>query len=267
MTAGSWEVEGCMKPVMNEFLAAARQIVMEAGTKAKGRPRLREVHHWKAHGDFVTNGDLLVQDHVISSLKKRFPDHGFESEESEPENPQAEYVWVLDPIDGTKYYAKDVPLYAVSLALRRDRQYVLGVVFIPEMARLYCAAAGVGATLNDKPIKCSSVGRLINASIYMEIPSVEAPLDEQREAIGKMATLIQRSYRVRVIGVASIGLCFCAAGGFDVYAHWGSFRKDCDTAAGQVIMRQAGGEFIVVGQHIVAGPETLCSQVRKAVGL
>jgi len=256
-----------MEHTLDELLAAAKQIVTEAGAEARRTLQQSKVRRQKAHGDLVTDGDLLVEERVGSFLRARFPGHGFDSEERVPEDPQAEYVWILDPIDGTKYYAKDVPLYSVSLGLRRRGELILGVVFMPEMDRLYCAANGMGATLNGRRIRCSREDQLQRASVCAEIPSADSPRDEQQEALRRMSVLVERSYRVRVIGVASVGLCFCAAGGFDAYVNLGSYWKDCDNAAGQVIVREAGGQFVLVGQHIVAGPQALCATVREALGL
>lgn len=256
-----------MKETLENFMEMARQCVVEAGRGAKRMIRQSHVLRLKELGDLVTDGDLFVEEQVISFLRARFPGHGFVSEERPPENPEAEYVWILDPIDGTKYYAKDVPLYGVSLGLRRGGELILGVVFLPEMDRLYCAASGLGATLNDRPIHCSGEEKLSRASICLEIPSGMAPEEERREALGRTAVLVERTCRVRVIGVGSMGLCFCAAGGFDAYVNLGSSWKDCDNAAGAVIIREAGGEFILVGRQIVAGPKLLCSQIREAIGL
>jgi myo-inositol-1(or 4)-monophosphatase len=230
-------------------------------------PRPKVLHH-KKFGEPVTEGDIRVEEYVISSLKKLFPDHGFDSEERGQENIDAEYVWILDPIDGTKYYAKDVPLYSVSLALVRNKQLVLGIVYSPELGRMYCASTGRGATLNDRGICCSDEKDLNKASICLEIPSRSSSSGEQQWALGKMSMLIERAYRVRIIGVGSLGLCFCAMGGFDAYVNLGCIWKYCDNAAGQVIVQEAGGEFFYAGvkkRQIVAGPKALCDEIRAVL--
>jgi myo-inositol-1(or 4)-monophosphatase len=252
---------------MSEILTIAEQIVRDAGRKARDMLHHAHVLRHKAYGDFVTDGDAAVEEDVISALRKHFPDHGFDSEERDKENAGAEYVWILDPIDGTKYYAKDVPLYSVSLALRRRDQLVLGIVYMPEMDRMYSAEKGRGATLNGQPIHCSSETQLQNAHLCLEIPSRDVPEADRGLAFDRLASLVQNAYRVRVLGVASVGLCFCAAGGFDAYANLGSIWKRCDNAAGELILREAGGEFALVGRHIVAGPAPLCRQIRDVTGL
>jgi myo-inositol-1(or 4)-monophosphatase len=252
---------------MSDFLTIAEQAVRNAGQKAREMLHHAQFVRQKDFGDFVTEGDVAVEEDVISTLRKHFPGHGFDSEERDKENPDAEYVWILDPIDGTKYYAKDVPLYSVSLAQLRRGELQLGIVYMPEMDRMYAAEKGRGATLNGKPIRVSGESELRKAHICAEIPSRDVPEQEQRTAFDRMASLVRNAYRVRVLGVASLGLCFCAAGGFDAYVNLGSIWKRCDNAAGEVILREAGGEFALVGPHVVAGPGPLCRQIRDVTGI
>ena len=179
-----------MKSDTDELLKAAEQIVRDAGAKARQMIHRARVLEHKEHGDIVTDGDLCVEEHVISSLKKLFPDHGFVSEEKGTERGDAEYVWTLDPIDGTKYYARDVPLYATSLALARNGEPVLGIVFSPELDRLYSARTGNGATLNSRPIHCSAEEHLEQAFICLEIPSRDSDADERKWALAKVSELV-----------------------------------------------------------------------------
>lgn len=255
---------------MNDLLEVAEKTVREAGLLAKEILPLSKVLHYKNFGEPVTEGDIRVEEFVISSLKKLFPVHGFDSEEIGKKNPKAEYVWILDPIDGTKYYAKGIPLYSVSLALAHHGELVLGVVYSPESDRMYCASVGERASLNGKTIHCSGQDHMENASICLEIPSRDSPQGEVQWALGKMSKLIEQAYRVRIIGVGSLGLCFCASGGFDAYVNLGCLWKYCDHAAGQIILQQAGGQFYYVGKQkkqIVAGPEALCDEIRALMDL
>jgi len=244
------------------MLALAQQIVREAGLQAEALLPHSHVVREKAQGDIVTDADLLVENLVLSELRRRFPDHGFDSEEAGQQRADAEYVWMLDPIDGTKYYARNVPLWSVSLALLHHGQPVLGIVYSPENGRMYCAARGDGATLNDEPIGCSSQTSIEKASLCIEIPSRDASPDDRRWAMDKMATLVEHSYRVRILGVGALGLCFTAAGGFDAYVNLAGPWKPCDIAAGQIILTEAGGQFLTFGRKIIAGPPALCAELR-----
>lgn len=246
---------------------AAKKIAQEAGNRAS---RLsvdsRLILERKKFGDIVTNGDRDVEEYVSKELEEQFPDHGLDFEEMGPKNSRADYVWILDPIDGTKYYEKGVPLYAVSLALkqRNKESPILGVVYSPEFKQTYCAALDSGATLNGQSISCSSKVCLKEASICLEIPSRDSPGDELQWALEKMTLLIKHAFRVRIIGIGSLGLCFCASGGFDAYVNLGSMWKCHDIAAGQVIVQEAGAKFLYVGKEekqIIAGPAKLCDKI------
>ncbi len=256
-----------MKSNVDELLTAAEQIVRDAGAKAREMIHRVRVRQHKEHGDMVTDGDLCVEEYVISSLKKLFPDHGFVSEERGAERADAEYIWTLDPIDGTKYYAKDVPLWAISLALSRRGEPLLGIVFSPELDRLYAARTGNGATLNDRPIHCSAVKHLDKASICLEIPNRDSDDDERKWALAKMSELVERAYRVRIIGVSSLGLCFTAAAGFDAFVSLNSPWHEWDVAAGRLILHESGGDYRLRGRRIIAGPALLCDKIQAALGI
>ena len=249
------------------LLDVAEQAVREAGDLVREKiPRPRVLRR-KPHGDIVTDGDVFVEDHIVASLRKHVPDYGIKSEESVREHLDAEYVWLLDPIDGTKYYAKGVPLYSISLALVRKAEPILGVVYCPELGRMYCATAGAGATCNGRAIHCSVQENLENAAICLETASRDSPPAEQRRAQQQLGALIACGHRVRILGVASLGLSFCATGGFDAYVNLTPRWKDWDVAAGRVVLQEAGGDFSLVGGGIVAGPATLCEEICALLGI
>ena len=252
---------------MDKFLTAAEQIVRDAGAKAREMLHRARILEHKEHGDIVTDGDLCVEEHVISSLKKLFPDHGFVSEERGHERTDAEYVWTLDPIDGTKYYVRDVPLWAISLALSRRGEPLLGIVFSPELDRFYSASTGNGATLNSRPIHCSAVKDLEQASICLEIPNRDSDDDERKRALARLSELVERAYRVRIIGVSSIGLCFCAAAGFDAFVSLSSPWHEWDVAAGRLILHESGAAYRLHGRRIIAAPAALCDEIEVLLGV
>jgi len=252
---------------INHLLSVTVRTVLQAGAQATDFD-LRRVVSYKDYREPVTEADLAVERYISEKIRNQFPSHGFDSEEMGQRNTKARYVWILDPIDGTKYYARNIPLYSISLALRRTDELVLGVVYAPELNRMYCASAGGGATLNGQSIRSSDEDALEKASICLEIPSRGSSEAELRHALEKMCVLIKKAYRVRMIGVGSLGLCFCAAGGFDAYVNLGTLWKHYDIAAGQVIVQEAGGEFYYVGKQgrqIIAGPATLCNEIREAL--
>ncbi len=252
-----------MKPAYRE---AAVRLVREGGIIAKDMIRRIDIRADKGQGDFVTTADLRVEAHILTQLERAFPEHGFFSEERGGARTDAEYVWVLDPIDGTKHYVRGNPMYSVSLALVRGGASVLGVVYVPEVEQFYVAERGAGATLNGRPIHVSAETRLERAMPCVEIPSRHAGSEEKRWAFERLEALIRRTQRVRIVGVSSIGLCLCASGAFDAYVNLGSGWKPHDVAAARLVMTEAGGRYETSGQRVVAGPEALCERMKEVIG-
>ncbi|GIV62573.1 MAG: inositol monophosphatase [Rhodothermaceae bacterium] len=249
-----------------EALDVAVRLVRQGGMIARDMIRRVDVHAVKARGDLVTAADLRVEAHILDHLRRLFPDHGFFSEEAGGERTDAPYVWVLDPIDGTKHYVRGNPMYAVSLALTAGGETVAGAVYLPEMEQLYAAARGQGATVNGRPIRCSAEARLAEAIPCVEIPSRHMGGPEQARAFDRLQRLIRHTQRVRIFGVSSIGLCLTAAGSFDVYVNLGSGWQPHDVAAARLILTEAGGRYRAEGQHLIAGPPDLCDQVERVLG-
>jgi myo-inositol-1(or 4)-monophosphatase len=241
---------------LSSFLDSAEQIVRGAADNIKGftGTNILEI---KNYGDLVSEADLRIETQIMNAIKSRYPRHGFYSEEGVQFNTDAELVWILDPIDGTKYYTRRVPLYSISLALQRRERLVLGVVYSPESDQMFCAAEESSATLNGKEIHCSNRDELTDAIICAEFPSRHSHTKERDWAIRIFRLLIDHVQRVRIIGLGSLGLCWTALGGFDAYVNLGSGTKLWDIAAGQVILKAAGGKFTNIGGRIVAGPPIL----------
>lgn len=256
---------------MNGYLKFAKEVVRKAGNeliKEKDRNVLRH----KKGGDLVTKGDLLVERYIVDSIKKKYPDHVVISEEQDKQDRDsidndAEYIWLLDPIDGTKYYSAGVPLYTISLALKHNGKPALGVVYGPELKQMYCASEGNGATLNGRKIHCSGKKLLIESNICLEIPSRHSKDEEVDWALKKMRALIQNAFRVRIIGVGALGLCFCAMAGFDAYVNLGSGWKPWDIAAGHIIAEESGAKYSDTGGKIVAGPQNLHDELIELLEL
>lgn len=247
--------------MITQYLTSATDIVREAGAQLKALIGSAKIQRIKARDDLVTDGDLLVEDIVLGFVERNYPDHGYDSEERGRLRADSEFVWVLDPIDGTKYYARGLPLYSISLALRRRERLILGVVYLPETDQTFSAVLGQGATLNGREIHCSPQERLEECYTCLEIPNKYSSTEERRRALSILDALIRRTQRVRILGVGSLGLCFCAMGGFDAYVNLGSSWKYCDHAAGRVILEEAGGKYVETEGMIVAGRPEITSQI------
>lgn len=253
---------------ISEFLQTAEPIVRDAGEIAKqffGKPiRCPD----KAGGEIVTETDREVEKLIFSQLKSAFPDHGFLGEESGEQDLESEFVWILDPIDGTRYFASGVPLYSISLALRQGDDLIAGIVYNPESNQFFSAGAGLGATLNNTLIRCSEVTELRDAILCVEIPHRHYPTEIITEALGHISSIIGHVDRIRIIGVSALGLCYCASGGFDAYLNISTGSKTWDLAAGKFILKEAGGLISTTAKNqFVGGPPPLHDALQKLLDL
>jgi myo-inositol-1(or 4)-monophosphatase len=243
---------------MSEFLEVARSAVLQAGEVAHRRFGKSPIVRHHDDGDVTTETDLEIERQITEALAKAFPAHGFLAEESVVQSLDSEYVWILDPIDGTNYFVRGVPLYSISLALRRNNELLLGIVYAIESNQLFSACRDAGAFLNGEPIRCSEGKSLSEAMLCVEIPNRHAPQEVRRDALAKVAALMDSCQRQRMIGVSAFGLCACAAGGFDGYVNLNKNSKIWDLAAGQVIFREAGGKMSKTRQgYLVGGSPSL----------
>ena len=147
---------------MERFIQA---IAKKAGAAVLKKFGKAGVHYSKSDRvwDVVTKADLLSEKIIMSAIQKRYPDHGIISEESGSVREGAEYVWVIDPIDGTLNYARSVPLFGVMIGLVHNGEVILSAIDLPATNELFFAKAGRGAYVNGKRIHCSSVGDLKKA--------------------------------------------------------------------------------------------------------
>jgi myo-inositol-1(or 4)-monophosphatase len=244
----------------------AKSLLLDAVRELNANRSRFNLERPKRKYDVVTSGDLFIQEYIYDSLKKNFPSHGLISEESLTEQPDAEYVWILDPIDGTKYFVKNIPLYSISLALKFREQLILGIVYGPRFDQMFYCEKGKGAKLNGRSIRCTNISDLDQANICLEIPNRYSTVRNKKWALEKMIALIDKAFRVRIIGVASLGLCWCAMGGFDAYINLGSATRLWDFAAGEIILREAGGEFTHSQGLIIAGGAPIVAQLNRIIG-
>ncbi|RKX24643.1 MAG: hypothetical protein DRP46_12980 [Candidatus Zixiibacteriota bacterium] len=236
---------------MSAFLDFARDTVLAASESIKGF-RLSQKIQDKNYGDLVTAGDLNVEKIIAEAIFKRYPDHGLLSEEGAIANPGAEYEWVLDPIDGTKYYTRGVPLYTISLALRKDNELVLGVVHSPEYNSLFSAEEGEGAYLGKRRITCSDASAEEKMIVCAEIPGIHSHTDIRRRAMDRFQILLDNVLRVRMMGSSALAMCWTAMGGYDAYVNLGSGSKIWDIAAGLVVLKESGAEITGRDGKIIA---------------
>jgi myo-inositol-1(or 4)-monophosphatase len=235
--------------LLDTALAAARDA---AAVHAHYLGRV-SVTEWTEKGtaDFVTHVDREAERRILDRVRAEFPDHLCVAEE-ETTAPgaaamgsmqQAEWAWVVDPLDGTTNFLHSYPMYAVSIAVAHRGRPILGVVLNSASGELWTAMQGRGAFRNGQPIRVSSVVGLRQSLLGTGFPF--KTLDRLPEYTAQWEAALRSSSGVRRAGSAALDLCHVASGWFDGF--WELTLAPWDVAAGAVIVREAGGVVTRIG--------------------
>jgi myo-inositol-1(or 4)-monophosphatase len=239
-----------------EFLSTAEKAARTAGRILQdwaGRFTVSE----KGPADLVTEADVASQEAIYGILNERFPDHGFVGEEGLRSGPRdAEYRWIIDPLDGTSNYVHRFPYYAVSIGLEWRGELVAGVIYDPTREELFTARRGGGATLDGRPIRVSRFDRLDRAMVIASFPPGVTPESPPIQRFLKVLPFAQTIHRS---GSAALNLAYVAAGRLDAF--WSTSLKPWDVAAGAVLVAEAGGRLTTLrgGPLDIYVPDLLCS--------
>ena len=216
--------------------------------------------------DMVTEVDFLCEKLIISKIKELYPLHSIISEEAGESLNENEYVWIIDPLDGTNNYFHGYPVFAVSIALRRGSEPLIGVVYSPYIEEMFWAAKGMGAYLNDEKISVSETDNLKGALLATGFPYDKA-VDVKHNNIEIFAHIVPYIMGIRRSGSAAYDLCCAACGRLDGY--WEMKIKLWDMAAGELIMLEAGGGVLYhtheKGINIIAGNPTMVKLVQNKI--
>ncbi|MBW2345452.1 MAG: inositol monophosphatase [Deltaproteobacteria bacterium] len=189
--------------------------------------------------DLVTEADLEAEKTILEIIRRNFPRDNVLTEETGLHGDISDRIWIVDPLDGTTNFAHGFPFFAVSIALEIKKEIMLGIVYNPYMEEYFQAAKGTGAYLNNKPIKVSKIQTLDESLLGTGFPY---DIHEKPETVMDLFTkMLVRAQGVRRPGSAAIDMCYVAAGRFDGF--WESDLKPWDTAAGTVIVKEAGGRL------------------------
>lgn len=209
--------------------------------------------------DVVTEADKASERLILDGIRSTFPQHAILSEESGKEGTKdAEWLWVIDPLDGTTNFNQGLPVFSVSIALQHKGSTVVGVVYAPYLGELFTAVRGQGAYLNGNPIHVRH-----NTDLGTMVVATGMPYDRDRHPDNNLDNISRVCLRVRGtrrMGSAAIDLAYTAAGYYDAY--WELNLNPWDVDAGILLVQEAGG---IVGslrenrnQSVIAGSaETL----------
>lgn len=249
-----------MHPMLNIAVKAARRAgsiinraALEGGLEVRAKNR----------NDFVTQVDKAAENAIIDIIRRAYPEHSFLAEESGASaGARPEFLWVIDPLDGTTNYIHGFPQYCVSIALEHKGVLTQAVVYDPAKNELFTASRGRGAFLDDRRMRVTKCAQLADALVGTGFPFKEfGRIDLYMR---QMRTLMGNSAGVRRAGAAALDLAYVAAGRLDAFWEMGLSRWDM--AAGALLIQEAGGlvsdlegtaDFLERGEIAAATPKVL----------
>jgi myo-inositol-1(or 4)-monophosphatase len=256
-----------MHPMLTTAIKAARR----AGNVISRGARDLDLLTVTAKGpkDFVSEVDHAAEAAIVETLHGAYPDHAIMAEEgtARGRNPDAENVWIIDPLDGTTNFLHGFPQYCVSIALAHKGIVTQAVIYDPVRNDLFTATRGRGAFLNDRRIRVSRRTHLRDCLIGTGFPFRDGSyLDTYLQM---MKTMIQQSAGLRRPGAAALDLAYVASGFYDGFFEIG--LNAWDVAAGSLLVLEAGGligdlagegDYLHGGQVIAATPKVFAQIVQ-----
>ena len=221
----------------------------------------------KGRHDFVSEADRTAERAVIGTILKHYPDHAILAEESGAQG-ESDYLWIIDPLDGTTNYLHGFPVFAVSVGLMHNGRLEHGTVYDPLRQELFTASRGSGAQLDGRRIRVSR-----NTSMDRALLGTGFPFRDSNIALPPYLKMLEKAIcntaGVRRPGAAALDLCYVGAGRLDAF--WETGLSKWDLAAGALIIREAGGiisgldgseDFLDTG-HVLAGSPKIYSAVAR----
>jgi myo-inositol-1(or 4)-monophosphatase len=222
----------------------------------------------KGPANFVSLADKRAEEMLYQDLAKARPGYGFIGEEGGTRvGDDKTHTWIVDPLDGTTNFLHGIPQFAISIGLAREGTIIAGVIYNPANDELYIAERGKGAFLNDQRLRVAGRRQMDECVVGCGLPHIgRGDLELSRR---EMTAIQNRVAGLRRFGAASLDLAFVAAGRLDGY--WERDLKPWDIAAGQIMVREAGGtisgmagndDALTTG-HVICGNEYVHGELVK----
>ncbi len=243
-----------MHPLINIATAAARKA---GDTITHALDRLEQVNvTLKAKNDYVTEVDTLAEQEIIQIIHKAYPDHSILAEES-GEHKGNDYLWIIDPLDGTNNFVHGFPHFAVSIAVQHKGRTEHAVIYDPIRRELFTASRGAGAKLNQYRMRVSQQAHLSDALIGTGFPYKN--FDRLPQYLSMFEEFAKNTLGIRRAGSAALDLAYVAAGRLDGFWEFG--LQPWDTAAGALMVMEAGGLVtdITGGESYLSTGDVVCA--------
>ncbi|MDQ3098910.1 MAG: inositol monophosphatase [bacterium] len=221
---------------MNDFKTVAMEAAIESGKLQIELSQRDLKFELKNPRDILAEGDTESEKIIIGKIKQNFPSHSIWSEEAGKEILDSEYLWVIDPIDGTISFARKIEDYCVSIALSHKGSIIFGLIYQPALNKMYIAEKGKGAFLNNEPISVSTESDLITTLAATDNTSKNDFQIKNFELLTRISTHVRQ---IRICGSVALHIARLAEGKLDLYFKNRFNYWDC--AAGALILREAGG--------------------------
>jgi len=242
------------KECFADFRAVAEEAACAAGrllVKRMGTLQRSQVTR-KAASDYVTVLDRAAERVILRAIRRRFPGHGIQAEESGLRGEASAYRWIIDPLDGTTNYIHQFPAFCVSIALACEGTVVVGVIFDPLRGELFHAVRGGGAWCNRRRIRVTPCRRMRECLLATGFPfRIHARLEEYLRSFRK---IFWRTSGIRRTGSAALDLAYTACGRVDGF--WEMGLSAWDMAAGALLVEEAAGcvsDFAGKDTHLALG--------------
>ena len=238
------------------MIEQATQIALDAGKILTTRLKKGITIQHKGTIDLVTDADRASEEYIVGQLRAAFPNHGILGEEGAKVEGTSDFLWVIDPIDGTTNFAHGFPYFSVSLGLVKGDEVVLGVVYNPMTEECFVAQRGNGAFLNGKRIAVSAQATLQESLLTTGFPyDIATTTADNMESFALASKATQG---VRCLGSAALDLCQVASGRLEGF--WERSLQPWDIAAGSLIVAEAGGQVTGCGgQRFSATGHEICA--------
>ncbi|OFX50005.1 MAG: inositol monophosphatase [Bacteroidetes bacterium GWA2_30_7] len=240
-----------------EFIRNQKDILSEKSVEVKG------LHN------YVTYVDKTAEKMLVDGLRKILPNSGFITEEETASHKNEEFIWVIDPLDGTTNYIHGLPPFAISVALMQNNKTVIGIIYEIMLDECFYAFEGGSAYLNGKQINVSKTEKVNNSLIATGFPYYNYA--RIKPFLSTLEFFMKNSHGIRRIGSAATDLAYVACGRFDSFYEYS--LSPWDVAAGAFIVEKAGGKVsdfsggnnYIFGKEIIATNNNIYDEFLKIV--
>lgn len=257
------------KEFLREAVDYLTPVIKQAGKMALERWNKIEISKQKDSRDIATKADIEIENFLKEKIIGNWPEHGFWGEEGERSNISSNFQWLIDSIDGTKFYIAQAPFFYVHIALMYNNEVVLGLVYNPVSRQLFSASKGNGAYLNGKLLSLKEPHSLDKAMINIDLGAIVGKEEKEKKwLLDKLSAITEKCYRIRIIsgGIA----IYLVTGAIDMYVDISGDNKPQDSAARVIIMQEAGYKVELVEnpfgkKMMIAAQELLLLEIKKII--